>query len=257
MNAFHGRTYGAMSLSRLEADAAPRLLAARARHPPCPLRRPRQRRAPCSARSARPTSWRRSSSSRSREKGATSCPPPISCRACAGSAIEHGVLLVFDEVQSGIGRTGKMFASEHWGVAGDIVCLAKGIANGLPLGAIVARASVMDWPSGSHASTFGGNPVACAASLATLRLLEEPLPRQRRVGAAGSFARASPPWPSRFSFIREVRGLGLMIGVEIQSETGEPGARLARPSSSTWRSIAGCSCCRAARARSGSARLCA
>ena len=65
-----------------------------------------------------------------------------------------------------------MFASEHWGVAGDIVCLAKGIANGLPLGAIVARASVMDWPSGSHASTFGGNPVACAAALATLRLVE-------------------------------------------------------------------------------------
>ncbi len=84
---------------------------------------------------------------------------------------EHGVLLVFDEVQSGIGRTGKMFASEHWGVAGDIVCLAKGIANGLPLGAIIARASVMDWPSGSHASTFGGNPVACAAALATLRLV--------------------------------------------------------------------------------------
>ncbi len=85
---------------------------------------------------------------------------------------EHGILLVLDEVQSGIGRTGKMFASEHWGVAGDIVCLAKGIANGLPLGAIVARAEVMDWPSGSHASTFGGNPVACAAALATLDLVE-------------------------------------------------------------------------------------
>ena len=86
---------------------------------------------------------------------------------------EHGVLLVFDEIQSGMGRTGKMFASEHWGVAGDILCLAKGIANGLPLGAIVARRSVMDWPSGSHASTFGGNPVACAASLATHSLLEK------------------------------------------------------------------------------------
>src|SRR4051794_36926218 len=85
---------------------------------------------------------------------------------------EHGILLVLDEVQSGIGRTGRMFASEHWNVAGDIVCLAKGIANGLPLGAIVARADVMDWPPGSHASTFGGNPVACAAALTTLRLIE-------------------------------------------------------------------------------------
>src|SRR5271170_3951780 len=85
---------------------------------------------------------------------------------------EVGALLVLDEVQAGLGRTGRMFASEHWGVAGDIVCLAKGIANGLPLGAIVARASVIDWPSGSHASTFGGNPVACASALATLSLIE-------------------------------------------------------------------------------------
>ncbi len=134
---------------------------------------------------------------------------------------EHGVLLVFDEIQSGMGRTGKMFASEHWGVAADILCIAKGIANGLPLGAIVARSSVMDWPSGSHASTFGGNPVACAASLATIRLLEqrynanaERRGRQLREGLEALAA--------RYSFIREVRGLGLMIGVEIQSETGEP-----------------------------------
>jgi 4-aminobutyrate aminotransferase len=133
---------------------------------------------------------------------------------------DHGVMLVLDEVQSGIGRTGKMFASEHWGIAGDIVCLAKGIANGLPLGAIVARESVMDWPSGSHASTFGGNPVACAASLATLSLVERRYRananrrgRQLRDGLMG-LAR-------RFPCIREVRGLGLMIGVEIQSEDGE------------------------------------
>jgi 4-aminobutyrate aminotransferase len=134
---------------------------------------------------------------------------------------EHGVLLVFDEIQSGMGRTGKMFASEHWGVAGDILCMAKGIANGLPLGAIVARESVMDWPSGSHASTFGGNPVACAASLATIRLLEKRYiananerGRQLREGLAALV--------ERYSFIREVRGLGLMIGLEIQSATGDP-----------------------------------
>ena len=175
----------------LQADAAPRFLSAGSRHPSCAIRRHRECAARFSGRSVRRKSWRRSSSSRSRARGATSCRPPSSCPDCAGFAIEHGVLLVLDEVQSGMGRTGKMFASEHWGVAGDIVCLAKGIANGLPLGAIVARASVMDWPSGSHASTFGGNPVACAASLATLRLVEERVQRQCPVGEAGSLARDS------------------------------------------------------------------
>ncbi len=130
---------------------------------------------------------------------------------------EHGILLVLDEVQSGIGRTGRMFASEHWGVAGDIVCLAKGIANGLPLGAIVARADVMDWPSGSHASTFGGNPVACAASLATLDLVQ----RRYRANAARrgrQLREGLEALASRYPLIREVRGLGLMIGAEVQSE---------------------------------------
>jgi 4-aminobutyrate aminotransferase len=133
---------------------------------------------------------------------------------------EHRVLLVLDEVQSGMGRTGKMFACEHWNVAGDIICMAKGIANGLPLGAIIARASVMDWPSGSHASTFGGNPVACAAALATLDLIEKRYRanacrrgdqvRERLLGLA-----------ERFDCIHDVRGLGLMIGVEIREGTGK------------------------------------
>src|SRR5262249_14944214 len=138
---------------------------------------------------------------------------------------QHGVMLVLDEVQSGIGRTGKMFACEHWGVSGDIICLAKGIANGLPLGAIVASAAVMDWPSGNHASTFGGNPVGCAASLATLRLVEKRYcANAQRRGAQmreGLLALAR-----QFPSIREVRGLGLMIGVEIQSESGEPAPAL-------------------------------
>jgi 4-aminobutyrate aminotransferase len=132
---------------------------------------------------------------------------------------EHGILLVLDEVQSGIGRTGRMFASEHWGVAGDIVCLAKGIANGLPLGAIIARADVMDWPSGSHASTFGGNPVACAAAIATLELVEsryranaELRGEQLRAGLR-DLARTN-------SEIRDVRGLGLMVGMEIGGDDG-------------------------------------
>src|SRR6516164_777771 len=84
---------------------------------------------------------------------------------------KYGILLVTDEVQCGMGRTGKLFASEHWNVEPDIVCLAKGIASGMPLGAIIAREAVMNWPSGSHASTFGGNPVSCRAGLATLDLL--------------------------------------------------------------------------------------
>lgn len=134
---------------------------------------------------------------------------------------EHGILLVLDEIQSGIGRTGKMFASEHWGVEGDIVCLAKGIANGLPLGAIVAKADVMDWPSGSHASTFGGNPVACAAALATLRLVEDRYAENARVRGEQlreGLARIAEKHPP----IREVRGLGLMIGVEIRGDDGQP-----------------------------------
>jgi 4-aminobutyrate aminotransferase len=138
---------------------------------------------------------------------------------------EHRVLLVFDEVQSGFGRTGKMFASEHWGVAGDIVCLAKGIANGLPLGAIVARASVMDWPSGSHASTFGGNPVACAGALAALRLIEGKY-RSNAVRRGAEIREGLTAMAHRFPFIKEVRGLGLMIGCEIQDAGGEPNPRL-------------------------------
>jgi 4-aminobutyrate aminotransferase len=148
-------------------------------------------------------------------------PPPEFLPGLRRLCDEHGALLVFDEVQSGMGRTGKMFASEHWGVAADIVCLAKGIANGLPLGAIVARDTVMDWPSGSHASTFGGNPVACAAALATIRLLE-----RRYIANARERGRqlmeGLRALALRFPFIRDVRGLGLMIGLEIQSETGGP-----------------------------------
>lgn len=138
---------------------------------------------------------------------------------------EHGILLVLDEIQSGFGRTGRMFASEHWGVAGDIVCLAKGIANGLPLGAIVAKADVMDWPPGSHASTFGGNPVACAAALVSLRLIEKKYRRnaaERGEQLMAGLRRITAGLP----IVREVRGRGLMVGVEIQGETEGESASL-------------------------------
>jgi 4-aminobutyrate aminotransferase len=148
-------------------------------------------------------------------------PPPEFLPGLRSLCNQHGILLVLDEVQSGFGRTGKLFASEHWGVEGDILCLAKGIANGLPLGAIVARASVMDWPSGSHASTFGGNPVACAASLATLSLIRK---RYRANAAArgGELRDGLERLAGRHAFIREVRGLGLMIGAEVQDARGGP-----------------------------------
>src|SRR5207244_4838318 len=88
---------------------------------------------------------------------------------------EHGILRVVDEIQSGMGRTGKLFAVEHCGVEPDVIAIAKGIASGMPLGAIIAGSGIMSWPPGSHGSTFGGNPVSCAAALATLDLLEEGL----------------------------------------------------------------------------------
>jgi 4-aminobutyrate aminotransferase len=147
-------------------------------------------------------------------------PPPDFLPGLRKLCDEHGILLVFDEVQTGIGRTGRMFASEHWNVAADIVCLAKGIANGLPLGAIVARADVMDWPSGSHASTFGGNPVACASALATLALVERKY--QKNAEIRGQQLREGlETLAEQFTSIKEVRGLGLMIGMEVQWE-GEP-----------------------------------
>ena len=129
-------------------------------------------------------------------------------------ADRHGILLVFDEVQSGMGRTGKMFAAEHTGVVPDVVLVAKGIASGMPLGAMIARKQIMTWPAGSHGSTIAGNPVAIAAGLATISLLENELAANAaRVGdllkaALADRLRGSPA-------ITEVRGVGLMIGVEL------------------------------------------
>ncbi len=129
-------------------------------------------------------------------------------------ADKYGILLIHDEVQSGMGRTGRMFASEHFGVSPDIVTIAKGIASGMPLSATIARAEVMDWKPGAHASTFGGNPVSIAAALTTIELLEESLLENASRMGAYLMQRMSD-WPSRFRHVGDVRGLGLMIGVEI------------------------------------------
>jgi 4-aminobutyrate aminotransferase len=131
--------------------------------------------------------------------------------------------MIVDEVQSGMGRTGKMFAMEHWGVVPDIVCLAKGIASGMPLGAIIAKDNIMDWGPGSHASTFGGNPVSCVAALETIKLLEEGLIENTR--AVGEHLKTRlAELMSRHKLIGDVRGLGLMIGVELVRDraTKEP-----------------------------------
>ena len=129
-------------------------------------------------------------------------------------ADKHGILLIADEVQSGMGRTGKMFASEHFGLEPDVIALAKGIASGMPLGATVARAELMTWKPGAHASTFGGNPVAVAASLATIELLEQGLIDNAAHVGAHLMARLHD-LPQRFPIVGDVRGLGLMIGIEL------------------------------------------
>jgi len=141
-------------------------------------------------------------------------PPQKFFDELARIAKRFGMLLVFDEVQSGMGRTGKMWAAEHFGASPDILAVAKGIASGLPLGATVARVDLMTWPPGAHASTFGGNPVACAAALATIELLEKELVANAAQMGAYIMDRLRE-WPARFPVVGEVRGLGLMIGIEL------------------------------------------
>src|SRR5262249_32380815 len=129
----------------------------------------------------------------------------------------YGMLLVADEVQTGMGRTGKLFAVEHWDVEPDIICLAKGIASGMPLGAMIARNEVMDWPSGSQASTFGGNPVSCRAALATLELLD----KSYTANAAERGAQLKDGLQALQRQCRhagDVRGLGLMVAMDIVEE---------------------------------------
>ena len=128
---------------------------------------------------------------------------------------QHGILLVADEVQSGMGRTGKLLAVEHWDVEPDIVCLAKGIASGLPLGAFIARAEQMSWPPGSHGSTFGGNPLACAAGLATLDLLEDGL-MDNAAAVGNHMLDGLREIASTHKHITDVRGLGLMVALEFK-----------------------------------------
>jgi 4-aminobutyrate aminotransferase len=128
---------------------------------------------------------------------------------------EHGILLVADEVQSGVGRTGKWWAIEHTGVQPDIVCMAKGIASGMPLGVVISKAEVMDWVPGSHASTFGGNPVCIAAALATLDVIEKEGLLTHSTEVGDYMMKRMADWPKKHRMVGDVRGRGLMVGVEI------------------------------------------
>ena len=153
-------------------------------------------------------------------------PPPEFHQKLKTFAEKNGILYVVDEVQSGMGRTGKFLAIEHFGVEPDVVVLAKGLASGLPLGAVVSKKKYMNWKAGTHGSTFGGNPLACEASLATLDLLERGLmANASRMGKR--LLNKLHKLKKEFPLIGDVRGLGLMIGVELvkDPETREPAAK--------------------------------
>ena len=128
---------------------------------------------------------------------------------------EHGILLIFDEVQSGVGRSGKMFASQHWGVAPDIMTLAKGLGSGMPIGLVVAKTRIMErWKRGAHGNTYGGNPICCAAALATLDLVERGYAANAAV-TGDYFMAKLRDLQGKYACIGDVRGKGLMIGMEL------------------------------------------
>ncbi|MDQ3634689.1 MAG: acetyl ornithine aminotransferase family protein [Acidobacteriota bacterium] len=145
--------------------------------------------------------------------------PPEVLQAIRKICDEHGIMMIVDEVQSGMGRTGKMFAIEHSGVSPDIMCLAKGIGSGLPIGATVAKAEIMSWHKGAHASTFGGNPVCIASALKTIELLQNGLTENAK--NVGNYLQDGlRKLQEKYDCIGDVRGKGLMVGVEFVKEDG-------------------------------------
>lgn len=231
LGAFHGRTYGAMSLSgsKLVHRRGFSPLVPDIHHVPFPRECGRCSLQSCACvREIEETIFKRIAPPDEvaaifvepvQGEGGYYVSPPGFLPALRDLCDRNGILLVADEVQTGIGRTGKLFAVEHWKVEPDIICLAKGIASGMPLGAIVAKADVMDWPSGSHASTFGGNPVSCRASLATLELLEQGM--IRNAAERGEQLRQALRELERTSQrIGNVRGLGLMTAADVFESPG-------------------------------------
>jgi 4-aminobutyrate aminotransferase len=225
IGAFHGRTFGALSLTASKASQRRRFapLLSSVFHAPFPTEargittdETMARLEELFATVAPPESVAAVFVEPIQGEGGYLVPPDDFLPRLRELTLKHGILLVADEVQSGMGRTGKLLAVEHWGVEPDIVCLAKGIASGLPLGAFIARAEQMSWPPGSHGSTFGGNPIACAAGLATLDLLDEGLiDNAERVGAVlqdglREIAASHP-------HVTDVRGKGLMLALELET----------------------------------------
>ena len=156
-------------------------------------------------------------------------PPPEFHKEFYKIAKKYGILYVADEVQSGMGRTGKMFAMEHFGVTADIMSLAKGIASGLPLGATIAPAKIMNWEAGSHASTFGGNPLSCRASLATIELLEKNM-MKNAAKQGDRLMKGLAALQKNFECMGDVRGRGLMVAVELVKD------RASKEPATKWRS---------------------
>ncbi len=232
--AFHGRTMGALSLTCSKAQQRRRFspLVPGVVHVPYPnlYRRPE---------GSDPAEYARSCARYIEEWVFRTEVPPEECAAIVVEAFQgeggylpappefmqelraicdrHGIMLVVDEVQAGMGRTGKWWAVQHTGVEPDMITIAKGIASGMPLSALLTRAEIMDWVPGSHASTFGGNPVCIAAALATLDVLErEGVENSRKVGAY--MLNRMKDWPNRLPLVGDVRGRGLMMGVEIVTD---------------------------------------
>jgi 4-aminobutyrate aminotransferase len=142
-------------------------------------------------------------------------PPPEYHQRIKKLADKYGFLLIDDEVQSGMGRTGKWFAIEHWGVEPDIVCTSKALASGLPLGATIAKAKVMDWVPGSHASTFGGNPLSCVAAGAVIDVIKEEKLLENATKQGAYIMKRLTELKEKSEIVGDVRGKGLMIGMEI------------------------------------------
>jgi 4-aminobutyrate aminotransferase len=228
--AFHGRTYGAMSLSgsKLVHRRGFTPLVPDIHHVPFPrgctdcqvaseCNCVRQIEETVLKRTAPPDEVAAIFVEPIQGEGGYHVPPPGFLPALRELCDRHGILLVADEVQSGMGRTGRFCAIQHWGVEPDIVCFAKGIASGMPLGAMVAREEVMDWPAGSHASTFGGNPVSCRAALATLDLLESGL-MANATERGKQLEQGLLKLKRQFARAGDVRGLGLMVAMDIVKE---------------------------------------
>jgi len=157
-------------------------------------------------------------------------PPPEYHQKLKKLAEKYGILYVDDEVQAGMGRTGRWFAIEHWNIEPDVICIAKGIASGLPLGATVAKAEVMDWEGGSHASTFGGNPVSCAAGLAVINIIKEENLLENAETLGNYIIDRFKEMQEKYEMIGNIRGKGLMIGVELVKDrkTKEPAKKEAQ-----------------------------